>query len=144
MRRWIIIIGIVVLVAAAILIFCDYLLIHDNDGAYPLKVSLVSKSSRGIKGASMFLFATEKEAAYAIAEPNDFDPVLGSASWEDGSSFTVPVYFGGWQSGLGRDLDYGQAHFLALCVEYADGNSEYVTAEIPDGRRQREITVEVP
>ncbi|HEV3144163.1 MAG TPA: hypothetical protein VGZ47_09790 [Gemmataceae bacterium] len=136
--------GIIFVIIAGILLTFDYLYLHFDDGAFPLQVNLVSKNDRSVNRVSVAVLMYEQEATTLSAEASRFDSVLMPVNWKPGSPFVVNVVFGGEYSGLGRELNYGQARILAIRVEYADGKIEYVTTEIPDGRRQREITVEVP
>jgi hypothetical protein len=140
MRRRLITIGVVCLLFATILVFIDQLFRHFDDGAFPLRVNLVSNSDRRVKEVSAGVLLDEGQAELFRADPSVFplDPV----SWKPGALFEMRVVFGGEYSGFGRELQYGQARFLALGVEYADGGKEYLAAEIPNHRRY--LAVEVP
>lgn len=45
---------------------------------------------------------------------------------------------------LGRELGYAQFQLLVLRVQYKDGQFEYVSADIPDSRERRELTITMP
>jgi hypothetical protein len=140
MRRRVITIGVVSLLFATILVLIDQLFRHFDDGAFPLRVDLISNSDRPVSGVSAGMLLDEGQATLFKTDPSVFplDPV----KWKPGAPFEVRVIFGGEYSGFGRELQYGQARFLAIGVEYVDGGKEYLAAEIPNHRR--ELTVEVP
>jgi hypothetical protein len=145
MRKRATILGIVILVVLAFLFLFDYIFGSFWVGSFPLQVSLVSKSDRRINRITAGVLVSTKESANAVkADLSRFQFDLEPMDWKQGSPFTVRVSCTGEDSGFGRELSYGQGQLLILCVEYADGQKEYVTADIPDGRRLRDITVDVP
>jgi hypothetical protein len=103
---------------------------------------LLSKSERQIKRVSADTAGRKEWAGELDTLRAELSPK--SVEWEVGKPFVVEVPWGGADSGLGRQLRFSQFELLVLLVEYADGTKEYVTAEIPDGRKQRALTIEVP
>src|SRR5262249_36908677 len=114
------------------------------DGKFPLEVKLVSKTGREIVGVSAQALMQREWGEELRSDPQGFELDLQPVKWVEGRPFTVRVPFSSTRSGFGRELSYGQFELLVLRVEYADGTIAIVTARIPDGHSQRELSVEAP
>jgi len=111
-------------------------------GGYAVRVRMERSSPRPVDSVSaVVLFRREWEAA-------DGDPARIDSDWQavplSGEPFTVHVKCGGKDSGLGRPISYVRQELVVLRVAYADGGSELVVAELPDGRSGRELSVRIP
>jgi hypothetical protein len=122
----------------------DCLLRVDWVGAFPLRVQLNRKGPRLISRISAQALMASEWAEELRIDPRRLELDLKPVPWVEGQPFTVQVPSSGRMSGFGRDLSYFNFQLLVLRIEYADGTSEYVTADIPDGRVKREVFVVVP
>src|SRR5262249_22830151 len=113
-------------------------------GGFRLQVNVVPSGSREITRISAEALMLKEWAQYVYEGTDRVELRLEPVQFAAGKPFTVYVESSGERSAFGRDLGYFQYQLLVLRVEYADGTHEYVTAEIPDGRRQREMSVQVP
>ena len=114
-------------------------------GGYQLEYTLARQTDRKIARISAEAVARKEwaddiRADVLVAElrSEPFVPVTNGP-------FFVRVRCGGRRSGLlGRELSYFHFELLVLRIDYEDGKVEYATAEIPDARKQRRMTIEVP
>jgi len=131
------------LVLAALLFACDHVMVTDWVGGYPVEVRVERTGTRPVKAAAVaLLFKGER-----LAVENDFsriDSPWQPVSLTEGGTFTVEVKCGGRDSGLGRRLSFVRNEVLVLKVEYADGTTKYVVAELPESRGPRQLSVQVP
>jgi hypothetical protein len=117
------------------------------DGDFPLTVRVMAAGDQPIRRVTALAIASED-----LLPPPEYD------SEEDwflrkrqtviepfaGQPFNVLVTCGGNQSGLGRDRSYGQNRTLVVWVEFVDGRKARVCKPIPDGRRLRQLDVDIP
>jgi hypothetical protein len=133
-----------VLVTVAVLALAyDRTQIIDWVGGYPVRVRIERSGPRPVSGAAAAaLFRCEWDAI-------EGDPARIGADWQTvavsgADPFTVQVKCGGKDTGLGRTVSYVRQEVLVLKVDYADGGSELVVADLPDKRSNRELLVRVP
>ena len=112
-----------------------------SSGSVPLQVSLVSEKKRTIQHVSAAVLNYSVSADEFKANQSAYGVELKPVNWQQGSSFTVAVNYSGRRSLSNR---YRQDELLVLCLEYSDGKKEYVTAALPDVRKQSELVVKVP
>lgn len=115
-------------------------------GHFQLQVRLISTSSTPIH---LVRYQTTLAKGDYVREIRD-----GGENWPDwhphiaddfdGDTFSVSVKCSGAESGLMRRLSYAQMPLLLVWVELANGRKVFEVIEIPDGRRQREVTLQVP
>ena len=112
-------------------------------GDYPVQVRVERSSQRPVRqmsAATLFRLEWERAAGDASRIEADWQAVAGAG----GVPFTVQVKHGGDNSGLGRQLNYAREGLLVLKVDYTDGGSELVVAELPDSRSSGDLSVKVP
>jgi hypothetical protein len=112
------------------------------DGAFPLEIELANRGEQQIIRVSADVLMQREWATIVQTNPERIELNLKPVSWAEENPFTVRVPCSGTRSGLGRERSYMQFQLLVLRVEYADGTSEFATADIPDGRLQRKMFVE--
>ena len=113
-----------------------------SSGSVPLQVSLVSEKKRTIQHVSAAVLNYSVSADEFKVNQSAYGVQLKPVNWQQGSSFTVAVNYIGQRSK--KNPRYRQDETLVLCLEYSDGKKEYVTAALPDVRKQSELAVKVP
>jgi hypothetical protein len=141
--KWKIGIAVALLVTVG-LVGYDCLLLCLWSGRYFLNVQLEVKGDRPISRVSAKALMDKGWAEAIRLNPGWVSQDLEPVHWVEGEPFSVWVPCGGRTSALGRELSYFNFQLLVVRVDYTDGTSTYVTAEIPDGRLQRELHVAVP
>jgi hypothetical protein len=139
--------GVALLVAAALLTALG--LVYDQTqaigwiGGYPVEVRIERTGGRPVRAASAALLFRQ-EWDWARSDPARIDSPWKPVPVGDGDLFTVEVKHFGKDSGLGRQLSYGREEVLVLKVDYADGEVQLVTADLPGYRERRRLVLQVP
>src|SRR5262245_57647200 len=143
MTRWNRVLAVLTMVAIA----CAGALVYDMvtgsfwDGMFPLEVRVRQNGNRPITKVSYGTLAFGDSADELLAAIQRDNLSLPKVADFDGERFIADVPCGGHDSGLGRELDYGQHRLLALRLEFADEKTMYKVVDIPDGRRIRTVSV---
>jgi|SRR5262245_61527481 len=112
-------------------------------GDYRVEVRVERTGPRPVRAASAtMLFRWEWD--WAGNDPARIDSPWKPVALEDDGSFTVEVRCFGKDSGLGRRLSFVRKEVLVLKVDYADGGSQLVAAELPDVHDRRPLVLQVP
>jgi hypothetical protein len=112
-------------------------------GAYPVEVRIERTGGRPLRAASAVLLS-RYEWDWAGGDPDRIEGPWKPVVVGDGDLFTVEVKHFGKDSGLGRQLSYVRQEVLVLKVDYADGETRLVAADLPGYREPRRLVVEVP
>jgi hypothetical protein len=134
---------ITVAIAAAVLFVVDNSQFAIWDGSFPLQVHLRGAEGRKIVEVAAETLARAEYADYVRTSPQRLELRPERVDWVEGKPFTVRVPCSGRTSTFGRELRYTQFWLLVLRITFADGEVELIPVEIPDGRKDREITVNV-
>jgi hypothetical protein len=113
------------------------------DGSFPLQVTLVGPPDPTIVGVADEVLICKTYAADLKIDPRRLHLHPDHVDWIEGQPFTVRVPCSGRQSQPGVETSYLQFQLLVLRLEYKDGDIEYISAEIPDGRKSHEVTLSV-
>ncbi len=142
-KKPVLIVAFVVALACAGLLGYDFVARSFWQGQFPLEVQVVSNQKHPITRVSFCTVASHELEEKILKAVRLAELELGSVTNFDGQRFTVDVPWGGYDSGLGRELVYDQCKLLFLKFDFADGPSLYKTVQIPDGRRSRRVAVEI-
>jgi hypothetical protein len=112
-------------------------------GGYGVTVHVERGSDRAIKHAEAAPVLRE-EWRLAQGQIERIDSRWRVVEATNGGSFTVPVKTVGSDSAFGRELSYSREELLIVKVEYADGGSEVVVAELPESRSDRKMVIRLP
>jgi hypothetical protein len=112
-------------------------------GSYSVRVTIERAGNSQVESAAaVALFRTSWELAEG--DPERIESGWKAVTVADGDCFTVKILTGGKSSGMGREISYVRQEVLVLRVNYRDGESRVVAAEIPESNSSREVTLLVP
>src|SRR5262249_49138091 len=142
-KRHLAVVVVVLGVAGLVVLACDSFWRIYWVGFFDVEVRLVPKGGRRV-GRVEARALRPGEVAADVRRTIDrahypFRPVEGF----DGRSFTVRALCCG-DCSVVREHSYAEEELLLLRLEYADGGTAYEVVEIPPGRGDRSLTVEVP
>jgi hypothetical protein len=106
-----------------------------------LQLELQDATGHAIAAVATKTLGRRQEAEYFLAHPESPELDLENVPWTMGQPITIQVPCYGRDSISGRELSYGQFSTLLVRVEYSDGTRRMLSVPIPDGRRQRRMTV---
>jgi hypothetical protein len=114
------------------------------DGRFQLDVRLQSRSAAAIKDVSYALYH-DREVANRVAGTTEQSVVTEFRSVENAGSgrylVSVPCSGRRW---LGVEHGYFEYRFIVLRLRYNDKSAVCTAVEIPEGRGQRSVAVDVP
>jgi hypothetical protein len=121
------------------------------DGGYQLTVHFQPQGNKPV--------TLECSTFWKMEEASSFSRRIGLRNErryfeEDSTNAYVDPFFGqavslfidtsGRENVFGMELDRVQKRFLVVVAKWADGHETYTVADIPDGRKSREMTVRLP
>jgi hypothetical protein len=131
------------IVLAVIVVAYDRTQVSGWLDSYSVRVTTQRTSPRPVASASVAVLL-RVEWTGAAGDLAAINPLWRPITVADGAHFDVDVKCGGNHSGLGRQIRYVRQDVLLLKIDYADGDSRLITADIPESQSSREMVVQVP
>jgi hypothetical protein len=134
---------VIVAFAAVLLFVVDNVQVEVWNGHFPLQVNLGGTQDRKIVEVAAETLSRIEYADYVRTAPSKLDLHPERVNWVDGQPFTVRVPCSGRTSTFGREYGYTQFKLLVLQISFIDGEVAFIPVEIPDGRKVRNVTVNI-
>ncbi len=114
------------------------------DGYFPLTVTVVSDYEQTIESIS-YADANRQFVADALAKISntEHDQEFRAVEDWDGQSFTARIPSSGRRDQFGIEHQYWHSPFVVIWVQFEDGSSRRIAAEIPKGRGARGMTIKL-